>query len=326
MIIVKSPLRVSFFGGGTDMPKFFREYGGEVISCTINKYIYTSIKKLDHTFEENFRLNYSTSERVQNIKDIKNNIIRESLKLMQNKHRLYISTIADVPLRSGLGSSSSFTASLISGLYKLNDNKISKNELAKLACKLEIDILKSPIGYQDQFATVYGGLNRLSFTKQKTTVKKINLENTLIKKFEESMLLVFTGIQRDGNVVLKKQNIDMNSKIESYKEMKKISLKAYKYLKNAKAFDVNYFSTLLNDNWNLKKELTIGVENETTKSIIKSLKKSGASGLKLCGAGGGGFILICAEKSAQKKILKDHKTFNFYNFGISFEGTRSAII
>lgn len=326
MILVKSPLRVSFFGGGTDIPEFFNKYSGEVLSCTIDKYIYTSIMKLDSSFDENFRLNYSSSERVYRANDIKNNIIRETIKLMKSKNRLYISTIADVPLRSGLGSSSSFTASLICGLAKLNKISLTKYEIANLTCQLEINILKSPIGFQDQFASVYGGINRFVFTKEKTKIHKINLQNSVIKKIEESMILVFTGIQRNGNMVLRNQKLNIKNRIEFYNELKEISKNAYMYLKKTNRFNLHYFSDLLNESWQIKKQLSKNIENEITQKIIKSLKKSGALATKICGAGGGGFILVCAEKSSHKKIIKDHKKFKFYNFKISFEGTEAKVI
>ena len=163
-IITKTPLRISFFGGGSDIKKFYLKKRGLIISSTIDKYIYVTIKRHGNTFDEKYRINYQQSENVNKINKIKNNIIRESLKYLKIDEPLYISTIADIPARSGLGSSSSFTVGLLKGLFELKHKKISKKELAELACKIEIDIIKSPIGKQDQYAAAFGGLNKFIFS------------------------------------------------------------------------------------------------------------------------------------------------------------------
>ena len=176
-IITRTPLRISFFGGGSDIKKFYSKKRGMVISSTIDKFIYVTIKKHGKTFDEKYRLNYQKSENVNNVNNIKNNIIRESLKYLKITEPLYISTIADIPSMSGLGSSSSFTVGLLKGLFALKNKKISKKKLAELACKIEIDLLKSPIGKQDQYAAAYGGINKFVFYKKNVQVYSLKKKN-----------------------------------------------------------------------------------------------------------------------------------------------------
>ena len=204
-VITRTPLRISFFGGGSDIKKFYIKNKGLVISSAINKFIYVTIKKHGKTFDERFRLNYQKSENIDKVKDIKNNIIRESLKYLNIDEPLYISTIADIPSMSGLGSSSAFTVGLLKGLFALKNKKINKKKLAELACKIEIDVLKSPIGKQDQYAAAYGGVNRFIFTKENVSIlpleKKIKPE-----KLFKNLQLFFTGIYRSSYKVLSSLN------------------------------------------------------------------------------------------------------------------------
>lgn len=323
MIISKSPLRVSFFGGGTDIPKFHNKYGGIVISTAIKKFIYVSVKELNEAYKEKFRLNYSVTEKRQEIGKIKNNIIRESLKSMNIDSRIYISTIADVPLRSGLGSSSAFTAGLISALAHKNKNKFSKKKLAEITCDIEINKLKNPIGKQDQYASVYGGLNRFDFMRDnKVLVKKINLNKDFKNDFENSFLLLWSGIQRSANKVLLDQSNNISKKIDYYKEMKKIAIDGYKIF-SASKFDIKKFSELLEESWEIKKNLSTKIENKKIRYILDKAKSAGVLSYKICGAGNGGFILLCAKNNTHKDIIRSLKNHTLYKFAISDEGTKT---
>tara|TARA_A100001015_G_scaffold294316_1_gene371962 strand:+ start:895 stop:1872 length:978 start_codon:yes stop_codon:yes gene_type:complete len=321
MLIVRAPLRVSFFGGGTDIPEFYNKHGGSVLSCAINKYVYTSLKDLDQSYQENYRLNYSKTEIKNNISEIKNNLIRESLNLLDTKSRLYISTIADVPLKSGLGSSSSFAASLLFALAYKNNIKLNKKNLAELVCKLEIEILKNPIGKQDQYASVYGGINKISFSKRSTSVKKIILSNSFKRQIENSMFLVWTGQQRNANTVLKKQSNDIINKIELYKNMKPIVDEGYTIL-TRKKFNLIDFSYLLNESWSLKKKFSNKIISDKSDYIFKMAKKNGALGMKVCGAGNGGFTLICAPMECRQSIKKALKGFLTHDIKIDNDGVK----
>ena len=211
-IITKTPLRISFFGGGSDIKKFYLKKRGLIISSTIDKYIYVTIKRHGNTFDEKYRINYQQSENVNKINKIKNNIIRESLKYLKIDEPLYISTIADIPARSGLGSSSSFTIGLLKGLFELKNKKISKKELAELACKIEIDVIKSPIGKQDQYAAAFGGLNKFIFSKNSVSIE--SLEKKIDPKFIfQNLQLFFTGIYRSTNSILSSIHNSSENKI-----------------------------------------------------------------------------------------------------------------
>ncbi len=323
MIISKSPLRVSFFGGGTDIPKFYNKYGGTVISTAIKRYIYVSVKELNEAYKEKFRLNYSITEKRQEIASIKNNIIRESLKSMNINSKLYISTIADVPLRSGLGSSSAFTAGLISALAHKNKIKLSKKNLAEVSCDIEINKLKNPIGKQDQYASVYGGINRFDFKKDnKVTRKKIDLSDDFKNDFENSFLLLWSGIQRSANKVLLDQSNNISRKIDYYNEMKKIAMDGHKIFAESK-FNILKFSELLDESWKIKKSLSAKIENKKTRYILDKAKSAGALSYKVCGAGNGGFILLCARHNTHKDIISSLKNHTFHKFKISDEGTKT---
>jgi D-glycero-alpha-D-manno-heptose-7-phosphate kinase len=206
IVVTRTPLRISFFGGGTDISSFYKKYSGDIFSTTINKYIYVTVKEHGKIFSEKYRLNYSISERKKKINDIKNNIIKETIRHLKIHRPLYISSVGDLPSKSGLGSSSSFTVGLIKALYEFESKKISKKELAELACKIEIDILKNPIGKQDQYAAAFGGLNHIAFFKNsgvKVNYKKNYIK--FIKKIFDNSLLLYTGITRKASDILAAQ-------------------------------------------------------------------------------------------------------------------------
>jgi D-glycero-alpha-D-manno-heptose-7-phosphate kinase len=322
MIISKSPLRVSFFGGGTDIPEFYNKYGGIVISTAIKKYIYVSVKELNEAYKENYRLNYSVTEKKTDIDSIKNNIIRESLKIMSIDSRLYVSTISDVPLRSGLGSSSAFAGGLISALANKNNINLSKNKLAEIACDIEINKLKSPIGKQDQYASVYGGINKITFNSNNIYVKKIFLNKKFKSDFEKSFLLLWSGMQRNANSVMFDQSNKMSSKIDYYLEMKKIANEGYKIFNEPK-FNINKFSDLLEESWQVKTKLSSKILNKKTSHILNIAKSAGALSYKVCGAGNGGFILLCAKYNTHEDIKKALSNYIFHKFEISEDGVRN---
>lgn len=326
MIISKSPLRVSFFGGGTDLPKFYKKYEGSVLSTAISRYIYVSVKDLNESYKEKYRLNYSITERKSNISEIKNNIIRETLRYMKINSNIYISTIADVPLRSGLGSSSSFTSGLVSALAYKENIILSKKELAQIACEIEITKLKSPIGKQDQYASVYGGINKINFHKNgEVSVKKIILSKKFRNQFEKSFLLLWSGVQRSANNVLLDQSKKIISNVDYYKEIKNITKYGYNIF-NKDDFDINKFSDLLSESWQLKTRLSSKILTPKTKKILEIAKLSGALSSKICGAGNGGFILICAKPKYHQEIKNALSDYTFHKFNIEDNGVETKKI
>lgn len=320
-IITRTPLRISFFGGGSDIKKFYIKNKGVVISSTINKFIYVTIKKHGTTFDEKYRLNYQKSENVNKIDRIKNNIIRESLKYLNIDEPLYISTIGDIPAMSGLGSSSAFTVGLLKGLFALKNKKINKKELAELACKIEIDILKSPIGKQDQYAATYGGINKFIFGKK--IVKVVPLQKKINSNlFFKNLQLFFTGIYRNSYKVL--SSINSNSKNQnSIKNIVKKSEIAFKILVKSNK-KINLIGKLFKESWNIKKSLSKKITNKTINLSYNKALKAGAVGGKIAGAGGGGFLLFITPK---KKLIKVKKTLkNLIHVPIKYEPTGSIII
>lgn len=321
-IITRTPLRISFFGGGSDIKKFYSKKRGMVISSTIDKFIYVTIKKHGKTFDEKYRLNYQKSENVNNVNNIKNNIIRESLKYLKITEPLYISTIADIPSMSGLGSSSSFTVGLLKGLFALKNKKISKKKLAELACKIEIDLLKSPIGKQDQYAAAYGGINKFVFYKKNVQVyslkKKINPNN-----FFNNLQLFFTGIYRSSYNIL--SSIKSNTKNKSsIKTLVRNCEKAYNIFLKKDKKKIEMLGKLFDKSWKIKKSLGNKITNKRINFYYDKAIKAGAYGGKISGAGGGGFMLYLSPHNKKKLIINSLK--NLTHVPINFEPEGSKII
>ena len=254
MIIVRSPLRISLGGGGTDLPSFYKNHGGFVISAAINKYVFTTITK---PFEEGYYLKYSSTEKVKDIKKIKHPIIREVL-IEENLKNLpmEITTLADIPSGTGLGSSGSFTSSLIKALYEYKNSKIDKETLAKKSCKIEIDKLRDPVGKQDQYIATYGGLRSFNFYKnEKVLVKNLRMKKDSIKKLEKNLLMFFTGQTRASKKILitQKNETELNNKkmIDNLMKIKEMGYEVKKILENG---NLDQFGEIMNRHWFEKKK------------------------------------------------------------------------
>lgn len=320
IVVTRTPLRISFFGGGTDISSFYKKYSGDIFSTTINKYIYVTVKEHGKIFSQKYRLNYSISERKKNINDIKNNIIRETIRYLKIHRPLYISSVGDVPNKSGLGSSSSFTVGLIKALYELESKKISKKELAELACKIEIEILKNPIGKQDQYAAAYGGLNHISFFKNsrvKVSYKKNYIK--FIKKIFNNSLLLYTGITRNASDILAAQK-KQKEVFDKLIRIKKICNEFIK-IKNKK-LSLKIFQDYLDESWKIKKDLTNKISNYKINKIYRLSKLNGAKSLKLLGAGGGGFFFILIDKNKKKLFKKNMSKYKFLDLKYENEGSK----
>ena len=322
LVVSKTPLRVSFFGGGTDIENFYSKKNGKVISTTIDKYVYVTVKEHAELFRRNFRLNYSKSENKNSLNKIENNIIRETLRIMKIKRPIYISSISDIPDRTGLGSSSSFTVGLIKALYAFEGRKISKKKIAQLACKIEIDILRNPIGKQDQYAATYGGLNALTFKKNGVFINPLKQKNNFIKKVLNNSLLIFSGNTRSASKILKDQKKNHNLNLLKLNDLKNISEKFLKFSK--KDLNFNNFAKLLKNNWELKKKLSKKINSRKIENLINICNQNGALAVKLLGAGGGGFIFALFEKNNISLIKKKFKNFEFVS--LQYEPNGSSII
>ena len=328
MIITRTPFRISFFGGGSDRPEWFSKNNGAVISTTIDKYCYVMARYLPPFFNYNFRLRYFKKEEVKSIDQIKHPSIRECLRYLNfEKKRIEIVHNADLPALSGLGSSSTFTVSLLQALYSLKNKIITKKQLALDAIHIEQEILREKVGSQDQTAAAFGGLNYIEFKKNKSfVVNQIFLNTNTINKIEKNFFLIYTGIQRNANSVSRNQvkNI-LNKNNDIYlQKILDLTKQAYEEIFLKKTIDLKKFGEALNIQWDLKKRLSNDVSSDYLNGIYDLAINSGSLGGKLLGAGGGGFFLFLVEQKNQKKFLKYFK--NFLRVPFRTENTGSQII
>lgn len=323
MIISRTPFRVSFFGGGTDYPAWFEDHGGAVISTTIDKYCYMFCRYLPQFFEHKSTVIWSLIERVQNIDEIKHPSARECLKFMKISKGVEIHHNGDLPAKTGLGSSSSFTVGLLHSLYALRGQMVSKMQLAKDAISIEQEILKENVGCQDQVSAALGGFNLIEFNPGKDIqVSPVIMDKDRLTMLKKSMMLVFTGFSRIASEVAAEQIKKIPNKKKELKTMYQMVNESVKILNSNS--DLSEFGKLLNESWKLKKSLSTKISTPVVDEIYSVALKSGASGGKLLGAGGGGFVLLFAEPGKQPKIKANLKKFLHVPF--DFESSGSQII
>jgi D-glycero-alpha-D-manno-heptose-7-phosphate kinase len=322
MIIVKTPLRVSFFGGGTDFPAWYKKNGGMVISSSIDKYCYVLLRNFPPFFPFKYRLRYHQTETVKKNKDIKHPVIREVLKKYhKKKNGLEIFYFADVPALSGLGSSSAFTVSMINIVHAYNKIKISKEDIAKKAIYLEQVILKENVGSQDQIATSYGGFNYIHFKKEGFTVVKSLIKKSFLEELQSRLVLVYSNYTREADNIEASKIKNIKKNFGSYNLLSEISLEAKKIFESNNSNFIPELANLLNESWKVKKNLSKHVSNSKLDEIYDYGIKNGAIAGKLLGAGSGGFFLFLASsKSEKNKLIKNfqkniHINFNFENLG-----------
>ena len=302
MIITKTPYRISFFGGGSDYPEWFDKFYGEVISSTINKYLYISCRELPHFFKHKYRIVYSSIENVNEIKKIKHNAVKQLLFYSKIKKGLEIHYDGDLPSRSGMGSSSCFVVGLLKALKYMDNKKISQKELAKISIFLERNVMLENVGYQDQIAASYGGFNNIKFSKNNFKINKILCSKNFKKKMNENLYLVYTGKARTAEKIVKtfvnslstKRKKNINQILNYVNQAKKI-------IRNNNADD---FGHLLNETWLQKRELSKSISTNKIDLIYEQGINNGALGGKLLGAGGGGFIMFYVNKVNKDKFIK----------------------
>ena len=305
MIITKTPYRISFFGGGSDYPEWFVKNEGEVISTTINKFIYISCRYLPHFFRHKYRVVYSKIENVKNYNQIKHNAVKQILKYYNVNDGLEIHYDGDLPSRSGMGSSSSFVVGLLHALMKLKNKKINSSILSTKSIFLERDLMHENVGLQDQIAASYGGFNSIKFYKKKFQVSKINCSNNFKQKLNKNLFLVYTGISRTAQKIANSYTNKLNqNKRENIRNILKIVDRAKKSIKQNNCDD---FGNLLHETWVEKRSLSKSVTTNKIDHFYDKGLKNGALGGKLLGAGGGGFILFYVES---KKIPMFKRAFS----------------
>jgi D-glycero-alpha-D-manno-heptose-7-phosphate kinase len=300
--MTRTPLRVSFAGGGTDLADFYEREFGAVFSTAINKYIYVTVKRHGNVFNESIRLNYSKSEQVQKIDEIENDIARECLRFLEIEPPIYISTVADLPASTGLGGSSSFAVGLLNALHAFRGERVSAGQLAEEASYIEIDVLKQPIGKQDQYAAAFGGLNFFSFKPGgAVTVEPQRLNNGGLKALFDCILMFWTGHQRDSSSVLAEQKANTPAKMDSLLRIREHALQIQK-LGNNGCFDVQKFGRILDESWTFKRNLASKISTSEIDEWYRRAMEVGAEGGKLCGAGGGGFLLFIVKPERQAAV------------------------
>ena len=317
MIISKTPLRISFAGGGSDIPSYYRLHGGSVVSTSINKYIYVTVNK---RFDDSIRVSYSKTEIVNDINKLKHGIVREAMKLVGVTKGVEITTISDIPSGTGVGSSSALTVGLLNSLYALKGVYKPAGELASEACRIEIDILKSPIGKQDQYVAAYGGMISIQFNKDESVfVEPIILNSETKKLLERKLVMFYTGITRSANKILKEQKKNIGNKVNVLTGLKLLAHRARDALRESR---IDELGQILHEGWLLKKKLALSISNSTIDSYYRNAKKAGALGGKVAGAGGGGFIfLYCPEKNRQR-VIKSLDGLRLVPFKLEPQGSR----
>jgi D-glycero-alpha-D-manno-heptose-7-phosphate kinase len=321
MITIKSPLRITLGGGGTDLPSFYNQNGGFLISATINKYIYINLYR---PFKNYIFLKYSNYEKVKDIKDIKHPIIKKVFqRYLSDQEKIELQVAADVPAGTGLGSSGAFTAGLIKAVYSFQNQSIGHYDLAEKACQIEINDLKRNVGKQDQFSSVYGGINTYEFSKNQVIVKPLKISNSILEMLEDNLCLFFSKFSRSADFILKKQNFETkkNNKsiIDNLKLNKELGYRSKKILEKGK---LNEFAEILNEQWDCKLHRFPETINPRIKFLYELGLKNGASGGKLVGAGGGGFLLFYANDkrklvNAMAKEKIEELKFNFDFNGVA---------
>lgn len=323
MIISRTPLRISFVGGGSDIQSYYRHKTGAVVSTAIDKYIYITVNK---KFDNKIRASYSKTEMVDKVNQLQHGLIRECLKMVGIDGGIEITSMADIPSEgTGLGSSSSYTVGLLNALYAYKGKHATAEQLAQEACKIEIDILKNPIGKQDHYIAAYGGLQYIQFNPDDSVfVDPIICLSETKKEFEKRLLLVYTGLTRSANPILAVQSKNMqnkNSKRDTMAKMVALTKKIELALSKNK---LDSIGKLLHKNWILKRTMAQGVSNSTIDDWYEKARKHGALGGKILGAGGGGFLFLYAQPQNHAKILSALRELR--PFPIRFEPQGSKII
>lgn len=319
MIITKTPFRMSFFGGGTDFPEFYNEYGGSVISTTFDKYCYVNVRHLPRFFDYSTELAYSKTERVTSIKDIKHPAIREAMKFL-NIHEIRLTYEGDLPARSGLGTSSSFAVGMLNAFYGLKGKYADKKKLADEAIYLERVLCNESGGVQDQIAASFGGFNRINFSSNGYTVNPIIISPERKKTLNDNLMLFFTGFSRFSSDIQISTQSAIKDKTKQLLEMLSLVDEAEKVLTSKS--DLNEFGRLLDYTWKLKRGITNKISNNSIDGLYAKALNAGAIGGKLLGAGGGGFLLFYVEPDKRKILKEAMKDLLYVPFEFENDGTR----
>jgi len=325
LLLTRSPLRISLGGGGTDLPSYYRKSGGFLIAGAIQQYIYVSLHK---TFVDEFILKYSEIERCEDVDQIKHPIVREALKMLDvSPNSLEISSLADIPAGTGLGSSGTFTCALLKSLYEFKGIQVSQRSLAEAACEIEIDRLREPSGKQDQYISSFGGVTAFTFNEDDSVdIKKVEISDSQKFDLEDSLIMFFTGYSRRSTKILAEQNEatkqDDSSMMANLDNVKRIG---YESLNALESHNFSFFGELMHEHWLNKQKRSKSMLNESINDAYNLARRNGAIGGKLVGAGGGGFLLfVTKDKKATRNAFR---TLGLREVPVSFDysGTQTVI-
>src|SRR5438105_5010682 len=325
MIISRTPLRMSFVGGGSDLPVFYRKYGGAVVSTAINQFVYITVNK---KFDQKIRVSYSKTEEARTVEKIKHPLAREAMKLLNLEGGLEITSVADIPARgSGLGSSSTFTVGLLHALHAYAERYASAEQLAREACQIEIERCGEPIGKQDQYAAAFGGFNFIEFNRDDSvSVEPILCRRETIQRLQENLLVFYTGIVRSASAILKKQQ----ARVTAQKSKQKMLCRMVELARDLKAElqnnNLEKFGEVLHANWELKRRITEEISTSQIDRWYKTARKCGAIGGKLLGAGSGGFMLFYAPRERHESIAQSLRELRRIDLRFEAQGSRIIFV
>ncbi len=321
MIISRTPLRMSFVGGGSDLPAFYRKQRGAVLSTAIDKYVYVNVNK---KFDNGIRVAYSKTEEVDSVDLVEHRLVRAGMQFLELNGGVEITTIADIPSKgTGLGSSSSFTVGLLHALNAFRGRYISMDQLGADSCKIEIEICGEPIGKQDQYAAAFGGFNLIEFCPDESVVvSPLICDPKTVKVLEENILLFYTGITRSASALLKQQSNDIANNEDKHRTLIRMVQLAYDMRDELQNNNVSAFGDILHENWMLKKSITSGISTSFIDDWYDAARNAGATGGKILGAGAGGFLMLYAPKERHEAIEAVLPDLRRIPIGFESQGSR----
>jgi len=323
MILTRTPFRVTLGGGGTDLQSYYSKHGGFIFSFTLDKYMYISLKKA--FADDLIRVKYNESETVKNIKDLKHEIARACLQKIGFANGIEIASMADIPSGSGLGSSSTYTVGLLSALHNFKRDFISTQELAEEACEIEIDILKKPMGKQDQYLAAYGGFLVMDIAKDGSVkVKNAKISLSTLDSLKQNLMIFYTGKRRLNKTILGQQDqASRNNEKQVMNSLHYIKESGYKILESVESGNITDLGILFDEHWTYKKKMAQGISNPELDQIYELAKKNGAIGGKISGAGGGGFFtLYCEDNKSKLRAAMKKAGLRELIYDFDYEGTK----
>ncbi|MBV8472805.1 MAG: hypothetical protein JO234_05250, partial [Hyphomicrobiales bacterium] len=322
IVVTRTPLRVSFAGGGTDLPDFYDAEEGAVLSAAVDKYVYVTVKRHSEIFNEPIRLNYSRTEQVNTIDEIENNIARECLKYMKIEPPIFISTVADMPASTGLGGSSAFAVGLLNALHAYRGERVAAGQLAEEACYIEMEVLREPIGKQDQYAAAFGGLNLLRFARGgRVMVEPQRVVNGSVAQLFGNIMMFWTGHQRPAASVLTEQKGNTPKNIDVLRRMRDDAYEM-RSLCSGREIDLEEMGKALHGGWELKRRLASKITTSDIDRYYTRAMEAGAEGGKLCGAGGGGFLMFVLKPERRDEVRHALSELAFAQLGYEVHGSR----